>query len=176
MLNKYKYSLILGIQVHLANMVPPDLDDNWSLYAVSKVDNILKQANCKNDNVFVMGQILLTLGNEFWVKNLMFYEKLSTVDLHVTKLNLRKALQTENLISYSSEQLEGLYNLCKEANIELPDYNKLEIATKEFEDNSEKQIEPQWAFLEDCDCIEIYIICVVSPSLFYVHMKKFYNL
>ncbi|KAF2900606.1 hypothetical protein ILUMI_05575, partial [Ignelater luminosus] len=164
------------IRVHLANMVPPDLDDNWSSHAVSKVDSILKQADCKNDNVFVMAQILLTLGEELWVKNLMFYEKLSTMDLHVTKLNLREALQTENLITYSSEQLEGLYSLCKEANIDLPDYDKLTMATKEFEDKSEEQVEPQWAFLEECDCLEIYIICVVSPSLFYVHLKKFYNL
>ncbi|KAF5288060.1 hypothetical protein FQR65_LT12110 [Abscondita terminalis] len=159
--------------VYLANLVPPDSDSTWSFYSKTKVDQILNDADFEKENAYATGQIQLQLGNMMWLKNIMVYEVLETTNLTVHKLNLRKKLLSENLVCADETQLEGLYKACADASIDLPDYNLL---ARDLETPSLNQPKPEWSYFDDSEYTEIYIAYVGTPSLFYVRLKKFYDL
>lgn len=161
-----------GTTIYIANISPPDGDASWSTECRSTLQTALKEVGYSDRNTFFASQILLQLGNAFWVKNLRLVEQLPTVGATVTKFVLKKYLLEQKLADSDEAQLEGLYALCKEAEIKLPDYHDLKGLR--VERPVRKQVEPQWAFLDEgSEQNEVYFASAESPAEFYVRLWKF---
>lgn len=69
-----------------------------------------------------------------------------------------------------NKPLENLYDLCKEADIELPEYNITKPAVKKVSTN---QVQPNWAFFDTDAIHEVTFTMAFNPLEFYVRQNKF---
>ena len=69
-------------------------------------------------------QILLSLGNTLWLDPLISCSHLKNVDTVVTEVSLRTELLNSKLAVENPDHMKTLLNLCKQAQIEIPDYQK----------------------------------------------------
>lgn len=124
----------------------------------------------------MIGRIVLQLGNTFWLNNIKVLQDLASMETIVTRLNLRKALVDQHLCEISEEPLKEQYKLCATCGITLPTYELPKSIQEVVKKTAKTQIQGQWAHFPEEDCNEVYIASIVSPSLFYVRIKKFYDL
>lgn len=135
--------------------------------------NILKNPKADKPNVYFSSEIYLQIGTDIWVKEIQLLEDLELTGTTVNLLTYRKKLDSQKLALFSEEPLKNLYQLCKECNFEVPNY---EYVKKNSQKVEIEQAVPQWAFL-DVDCWnEVFFCCGINPDHFYVMMRKFNNL
>lgn len=164
--------VFLGIDVYLANILPLDEDEHYSARIKNKVTNIISSVNYNKSNSYFVGRIVLQIGESVWLDDLKLQEDLEYSHEVVTTLPLRKKLLDLQLCCEKEQQLHGLYKLCKECGLELPNY---EIKTVVNNLKPAKQVQPQWSFLEKGYNV-VYFCSADSPNKFYVRHQKFNKL
>lgn len=119
-----------------------------------------------------MSRILLRLGNTIWVRDMRLLEQLELTSTTITKVNLKKEVLNKQLANFSEKPLSKLYELCKQCDLELPNYDWDVARTIE----SLEQVPVQWAFLELDQCNEVYFCSASNPEQFFVRLLKFSDL
>lgn len=152
----------------MANFVPPEKDLTWRKNLKTRIKELFEKQNYEDEDTYFISTVLLRLGDNIWVKDLHLKEDLHVTNVTITKLTLRNILTKRNYGIYTEQPLKMLYNLCKEFNITLPEYEVEPLAPVKFE-----QEEPQWAYLEYEEFNEIYFSSAINPDKFYVRLKKY---
>ncbi|KAJ8919836.1 hypothetical protein NQ315_006365 [Exocentrus adspersus] len=153
------------IDIHLANLIPPYRDGNFSAKSFMNVKNLLEKNDYKN--MVLTGDIRLQLGHALWLDNV--YQEIALSDGVVRGFQLTREIIVKKLAELDNDQLSQLYKLCKDASISLPVYVKPFKACIKKE---EVDVEPQWAFL-DAEVNEVTFASAMSPDEVYVRLDKF---
>ncbi|KAI4470751.1 hypothetical protein MML48_1g08768 [Holotrichia oblita] len=161
-----------SLDVYLANILPPDEDEHWSMRTKNKVSNIIDNANLNRDHCYYTGRILLQIGETLWLDDIKLQEDLEYSNDIITILPLKRKLLEMELCSEKKCQLDGLYEVCQNCSVDLPKYELKPVSNVQ---KPTKQVEPQWAFLED-DYNVVYFCSADSPSKFYVRQQKYQKL
>lgn len=159
----------LGTEVIMANIVPLDKDDSWSITSQNDIRNLLMDPTNQNSSSYYSGRILLQIDGTLWLENVHLYQNLQLYKDVVSKLSLKKYLLENNFAKYDNRPLENLYTLCKSGGIKLPP--SYECKVKKFKEV--RQIQPNWAHLDEDMFNNVYMINVVDPHEFYVRLEKF---
>lgn len=165
----YLFSVfILGVDVYLAKIVPPDEDEHWCRRTKTQVNNIIKSLDCTENDYFT-GRIVLQIGTTVWLDDIKLQKDLQYSNEIVTIFSLKKKMLDMQLCRESEQQLRGLYSLCESCNVQLPIY---EFKNTTNARKSIKQVQPQWAYLEDGYNI-VYFCSAISPHKVYFRQEKF---
>lgn len=163
---------VLGLDVYLANILPPDQDEDWSIHTKNKVSNIIHNVNFNRDHRFYTGRIVLQIGDTLWLDDIKLQETLEYSNDTVTIFQLKKKLLQMELCRETTCQLEGLYEVYQHCGLDLPRYELKALSNGQ---KLIKQVEPQWAFLEE-DYNVVYFSSAESPGKFYVRQQKYQKL
>lgn len=152
-------------------MVPPENDTHFSSYSTQVLQRIVRNAENKFGSTTYKGRIRLYLkGDVLWLDNIALTHRVKNTE--VTLLYLRDKLLKNKLADYKENALDGLFKLCREVDIHVPEYQVVDNKTRKRE-----IIEPSYAFFEeDVSYSEVYFKTGNSPSEFFVCLKKFENL
>ncbi|KAK9680726.1 DEAD/DEAH box helicase [Popillia japonica] len=161
-----------SLDVYLANILPPDQDEDWSIHTKNKVSNIIHNVNFNRDHRFYTGRIVLQIGDTLWLDDIKLQETLEYSNDTVTIFQLKKKLLQMELCRETTCQLEGLYEVYQHCGLDLPRYELKALSNGQ---KLIKQVEPQWAFLEE-DYNVVYFSSAESPGKFYVRQQKYQKL
>ncbi|KAH1014972.1 putative ATP-dependent RNA helicase TDRD12 [Dendroctonus ponderosae] len=154
-------------EVQLANLIPPFEDKRFSRLARKKAQMLVDQ-NC--NDVVMIGTVVLQTAMTFWIDDVYEYRVMHDKKLPFIGFQLTRELIKQGLAIKSRDSLERLYQLCKTAQIDLPDYKIIRPVVKNVKVD---QVKPNWAFLDLEAIHEVIFTFARSPLEFYVRQNKF---
>ncbi|CAG9860602.1 unnamed protein product [Phyllotreta striolata] len=156
------------IDAILANYVPPYNDENFSAKSFYNLKTLLEEHNYKN--IIFTAEVHLQLNQTLWLKDV--HEEVILSDKIIPGFQLSREILTKKLAQHDLGQLIYLHQLCKDANIVLPDYEKpkVQYSVKKEEKNY------QWAYLDNDEINEVTFSSAFSPEEIYVRLNKFSDL
>lgn len=160
---------ILVVIVRLANFLPAEKDMEWPKTLKTRIKTLFEKNLYDDEDSYFSSRILLTLGNNVWVKDMYLKEVLHVTDVIVTKFSLKDIITKRNYGIYTEEPLNKLYALCEKFHITLPKY-EIKVTPKPV-----IQAEPNWAFFEDEEYNKVYFSSAFNSDKFYVRLAKFEN-
>ncbi|XP_073965068.1 putative ATP-dependent RNA helicase TDRD12 isoform X1 [Choristoneura fumiferana] len=153
------------VQVRLAGLVPKDKDITFSdlaKYQLTKAVDI-------NEDVYMRGKVVMTVGNQIFVDNIYVCQDLSSLNEIVVKNNFKEMLEPHSVpfpdhIKMTKSSL--LFDA--EASTDNTDFEELE------EVKPLKEVpKAQWAHLNREDLSLVYFTSAIDPSSFFVRLAKF---
>ncbi|KRT83749.1 helicase, partial [Oryctes borbonicus] len=160
-----------SIDAYLANVLPLDEDEHWCAHIKNQVLGIMNSVDGTRERCYFSGRILLQIGETLWLDDIKLQEDLQYSNDVITIFSLKKKMLEKQLCSDRNEQLHGLYTICKNCNITLPNYEVKKLP----EVRRTKQVKPQWAYLEDGYNV-VYFCSADSPTKFYVRQEKYHKI
>ncbi|XP_060519293.1 putative ATP-dependent RNA helicase TDRD12 [Cylas formicarius] len=157
-------------EVYLGNFVPPHHDSGFSSKAFTTLKHMMDEHRCC-DMVF-RADIQLQLGHNLWLEDVVEERELFDKSLPTMGFQLSRELLRGGLVRRDDQVLRRLYELCKQADISLPDY---EIKRRKVVRKVAEQPTPRWAFLDTQRVNEVTFSSAISPDEFYVKLKKFHK-
>ncbi|XP_030757760.1 putative ATP-dependent RNA helicase TDRD12 [Sitophilus oryzae] len=156
-------------EVYLANLIPPYEDNTFSRLSRNN-SQLFLETNCSNATMKAV--IKLQLADHLWLEDVCEERELHDKSLPSLGFQFTRELINQGLALQSEDPLNLLYNLCKEADIELMEYN---LPKPKTNIRKAEQAKPQWAFLSCDDITEVMFSSATSPAEFYVKQTKFYK-
>ncbi|KAL4712128.1 hypothetical protein ACJJTC_010989 [Scirpophaga incertulas] len=151
------------VHVRLANIHPKDKDVTFSDLAKRQLKNITDQ----NEDLYLRGQVVLTIGNCVFVDTLETCQELTSLNETVVRHNFKKELLEKHAILNQDHVLK-LKDLCKNN-----DVIKEEIKIITVTEENESQATPQWSHFENEGLTEVYFSWAINPNTFFVRPRKF---
>ncbi|XP_034838691.1 putative ATP-dependent RNA helicase TDRD12 [Maniola hyperantus] len=150
-------------QVRLANIQPKDKDITFSELARDR----LKKITDTDTELFVRGQVSLTLGNCIFVNTLEVCQDLTSLNEVVVKYNFKEEL-LENHAIPNPEHLSKLEKLCTECGLIIKEERnvKPKMPIKNLPKGS-------WAHLERDSLSSVFFASAINPDKFFVRLEKF---
>lgn len=164
----YIYIYFAAVIIHLSNFIPPEIDLKWGSNLKPKIKYLFDRKEYEDEDCFFSSQVLLNLGQNIWVKDIHLKETLHVTDVVVTKLSVKDTIKKRGFGIYTELSLARLYDLCRQFDITLPEYNAKKTVAQEF-----VQAEPTWAFLEHEEYSKVYFCSAFNPGQFYVRLIKY---
>ncbi|KAJ9589011.1 hypothetical protein L9F63_017706, partial [Diploptera punctata] len=158
------------VEVFLCNVCPCDLDTCWSQEACYKMSSWIHAiSEGETQGKFVVGKIVLSLGNTLWLDPLKCCSHLGTLDAHVTEVSLRSELLKSQLAVDNPKHVKNLLKMCRQAQMQIETDKSVEIQEKEVVVPST----PQWAFLSLDDYQSVVFVYATDPYEFFVRRYDF---
>lgn len=171
---RYKKIPEQAIEVYLANSVPLDGDTNYSTASILAMKKLFKTKLYDNDLSYFTADVLLQVGNVLWIDNVYLMELLESVDITVTKLNVKKQVFKDQLARFDMNHLQNLFALCKKCSFDVPDV--VVSPEKSLVKVVKPQATPAWAFLTEDEYNYVYMPSAKSPQQMYITNEKFNDL
>nr|CAD7393674.1 unnamed protein product [Timema cristinae] len=110
-----------AVEVYLCNVLPCDEDTVWNWSANEAMYNWVQENVAEErEGVYMVGKIVLTLGNTLWLDPFMARQHLEDLGNDVFIMSLRKELLKHGYAVDNPQHLEKLYSLCHDADIPVP--------------------------------------------------------
>lgn len=153
------------VQVRLAGVVPKDKDITFSdlaKYQLTKAVDI-------NEDVYMRGKVVMTVGNQIFVDNVYVCQDLSSLNEIVVKNNFKEMLEPHSVpFPDHMQKTKSSLLFDYEASTDNTDFDELEDVKPVKE-----APKAQWAHLNREDMSLVYFTCAVDPSSFFVRLAKF---
>ncbi|KAJ4433877.1 hypothetical protein ANN_16190, partial [Periplaneta americana] len=113
------------VDVFLCNVMPCDLDTEWSETANFRITDWINKINKQEEEgKYLVGKIMLSAKNTLWLDPLECRSYLSSVDTQVMEFSLSKELVKCKLAVSNPDHLTKLYELCRMGKLAIPNYEK----------------------------------------------------
>lgn len=152
------------VRVRLADIQPKDKDITFSDLAKERLEQITE----KNEEIFVRGDVCLTLGNCIFVNTLEACEDLTSLNEVVVKYDFKQELLDNHAIP-NPEHLAKLEKMCTESGLTV----KKELKVTEPKMPVKNLPKGSWAFLEKDTLSRVYCASAINPDKFFVRLDKF---
>ncbi|CAK1593415.1 unnamed protein product [Parnassius mnemosyne] len=149
------------IQVRLANIQPKDKDITFSDLARDQ----LKKITDKDEDMYVRGQVVMSIGNCVFVDTLEACQDLSSINKTVVKHDFKRDLLDKHAV-LNMEHIAKIKSLCA-GNIQIKEtaINKVPEPIK---------LLPQtWSYFENENMSLVFFGSAISPDKFFVRLEKF---
>lgn len=151
------------VHVRLANIQPKDKDITFADLAMEQLQMITET----DTDLYLRGNITLTVGNCIFVDRLETCKDLSVTDTTIIRHDFRKELAAHAIDN--PQHVVKLKKICKDSNLEI--IYKEEVL--EVPKPVKKVITPQWAHLEKDDLSLVFFESALDPGTFFVRLVKF---
>ncbi|XP_069700482.1 putative ATP-dependent RNA helicase TDRD12 [Periplaneta americana] len=163
------------VDVFLCNVMPCDLDTEWSETANFRITDWINKINKQEEEgKYLVGKIMLSAKNTLWLDPLECRSYLSSVDTQVMEFSLSKELVKCKLAVSNPDHLTKLYELCRMGKLAIPNYEKVP-AVKKMEPKTPALPPPQWAYLDKETYQQVNFVFADSPQHFFVRQNKFHD-
>ncbi|KAJ2939345.1 hypothetical protein O0L34_g13444 [Tuta absoluta] len=154
------------VHVRIANLQPKDKDITFSDLAKNELQKITDD----EEDLYMRGQIALTIGNCIILESVEVCRDLSTLGQTVVLNDFKKILLEKHAI-VNEENIKKLKRLCLESGMEVA--NEKAPKAVEATKPGKNPPKPQWAHLEKDDLSAVLFASVENPSTFFVRLVKF---
>ncbi|CAG9794475.1 unnamed protein product [Diatraea saccharalis] len=151
------------VHVRLVNIRPKDNDITFSDLA----KNQLKKITDKEEDLYLRGEVVMTIGNCIFVNTLEACHELTSLNETVVRYNFKKELLETHAIT-NPDHMTKLSILCKDF-----DCAETEVIVTETIKPKKQSPKPQWAHLEIHDFSQVFFASAVNPGTFFVRLTNF---
>ncbi|CAG5053096.1 unnamed protein product [Parnassius apollo] len=149
------------IQVRLANIQPKDKDITFSDLARDQ----LKKITDKDEDMYIRGQVVMSIGNCVFVDTLEACQDLSSINTTVVKHDFKRDLLDKHAVP-NMEHIAKIKSLCV-GNIQIE-----EIAINKVPEPI-KLLPQAWSNFENENMSLVFFGSAISPDKFFLRLEKF---
>lgn len=151
------------VEVRLANIQPKDKDITFSGLAMEQLQMITET----DQDLYLRGHIVLTIGNCIFVDRLETCKDLSVTDQTIIRHEFRKELAAHAI--NNPKHIVKLEKICKDSNLEIVHDEEIIEVLKPVK----TIVKHQWAHLESDDVSLVYFASALDPGTFFIRLVKF---